>query len=341
MPQFSKTNQQNLVRHSVSGKYYLSCKHLGKKIRKSLETNSLRIACMRRDDELARIRSNVTTTGSKTIGDALELTLRRKQSDPSIKSSTRAFYGHACATLRRIMPCQLRTWSADQQRDWWKRTITCRSSAWINNTHALVKAIIETARAEGLAVDPCPLRRVPSRRQRESTLPSMADFPRIVENIRTQRKAHSEEMADMVEFLAWSGCRIGELQALEWEDVDKEWLIIRGGAEGTKNRKIRRLPISAPLRAIIDRRYFPDASGKIFHLASPRESLKNACARLGIDHIRVHDLRHLFATRCIEKGIDIPTVAKWLGHSDGGALAMKTYGHLRDDHSLSAAKLLG
>jgi hypothetical protein len=39
--------------------------------------------------------------------------------------------------------------------------------------------------------------------------------------------------------------------------------------------------------------------------------------------------------------VDIPTIAKWLGHSDGGALAMKTYGHLRDDHSLQSASLLG
>jgi hypothetical protein len=41
------------------------------------------------------------------------------------------------------------------------------------------------------------------------------------------------------------------------------------------------------------------------------------------------DLRHLFATRCIESGSDIPTLSGWLGHKDGGTLAMKTYGHLR------------
>jgi site-specific recombinase XerD len=46
----------------------------------------------------------------------------------------------------------------------------------------------------------------------------------------------------------------------------------------------------------------------------------------------------LFATTCIENGVDIPTVSRWLGHSDGGVLAMKTYGHLRPDHSQSAAQ---
>jgi integrase len=51
-----------------------------------------------------------------------------------------------------------------------------------------------------------------------------------------------------------------------------------------------------------------------------------------------HDLRHLFATRCIENGVDIPTVSRWLGHQDGGALCMKTDGHLRDEHSANEAK---
>ena len=51
-----------------------------------------------------------------------------------------------------------------------------------------------------------------------------------------------------------------------------------------------------------------------------------------------HDLRHLFATRCIENGVDIPTVSRWLGHQDGGALCMKTYGHLRGEHSANEAR---
>ena len=36
-------------------------------------------------------------------------------------------------------------------------------------------------------------------------------------------------------------------------------------------------------------------------------------------------------------GADIPTVAVWVGHKDGGAVAMKTYGHLRREHSAAQA----
>jgi site-specific recombinase XerD len=46
----------------------------------------------------------------------------------------------------------------------------------------------------------------------------------------------------------------------------------------------------------------------------------------------------LFATTCIESGVDIPTVSRWLGHKDGGALAMKVYGHLREQHSSNMAQ---
>ena len=59
---------------------------------------------------------------------------------------------------------------------------------------------------------------------------------------------------------------------------------------------------------------------------------------MDVPRLTHHDLRHLFATHCIESGVDIPTVSRWLGHVDGGALAMRTYGHLRNEHSLAMAK---
>jgi integrase len=69
-----------------------------------------------------------------------------------------------------------------------------------------------------------------------------------------------------------------------------------------------------------------------------QKSIDRASKVLGIKRITHHDLRHLFATRCIESGVDIPTVSRWLGHKDGGALAMKTYGHLRNEHSQAMAQ---
>ena len=66
--------------------------------------------------------------------------------------------------------------------------------------------------------------------------------------------------------------------------------------------------------------------------------MDRAAKIVGMERITHHDLRHLFATICIESGVDVPTVSRWLGHKDGGALAMKVYGHLRDEHSAVQAQ---
>ena len=113
-----------------------------------------------------------------------------------------------------------------------------------------------------------------------------------------------------------------------------------GGEGGTKGGEPRRVPINKRLAAILDRMRYPGAAGRIFPIQSPTKAFRAACDRCGVHKMRMHDLRHLFATTAIESGVDIPTVSRWLGHKDGGVLAMRTYGHLRDDHSLESAKKL-
>ena len=88
------------------------------------------------------------------------------------------------------------------------------------------------------------------------------------------------------------------------------------------------------------REYVPVNGASVMRVGECQKAMGEAAKKMGIPHLTHHDLRHLFATRCIESGVDIPTVSRWLGHKDGGALAMKVYGHLRDQHSASMAKLV-
>jgi integrase len=72
-----------------------------------------------------------------------------------------------------------------------------------------------------------------------------------------------------------------------------------------------------------------------------QKAIDRACAETGVTRFTHHDLRHLFITRCMESGVDIPTIARWVGHADGGALIMRTYSHLLKEHSQAmAAKLV-
>jgi hypothetical protein len=78
--------------------------------------------------------------------------------------------------------------------------------------------------------------------------------------------------------------------------------------------------------------------GKIFKTDSAKKCLATACEKLKFPKFTHHDFRHFFATTCIESGVDIPTISRWLGHGDGGALAMRVYGHLQVEHSLAMIK---
>jgi integrase len=82
----------------------------------------------------------------------------------------------------------------------------------------------------------------------------------------------------------------------------------------------------------------PQPSDQIIPIKSARKCLQTACKKLELPQFTHHDFRHFFATTCIESGVDIPTVSRWLGHKDGGALAMKRYGHLRQEHSFAMIK---
>ena len=152
-------------------------------------------------------------------------------------------------------------------------------------------------------------------------------------------------MADLIEFLAYSGLRIrSEALWVTWEDIDwkRKEIIVRGDpVTATKNSETRRVPLIQDMQDLLKR--LKEDLGtvnkeRILQVSRGHVSLERACREIGIPRLTHHDFRHLFATRCIESGVDIPTVSRWLGHKDGGALAMKTYGHLRNEHSQAMAQ---
>jgi len=149
----------------------------------------------------------------------------------------------------------------------------------------------------------------------------------------------------LVRGLAFTGLRKGEAAQVQWKDIDFRGseIVARGDADtGTKNWTIRRVPLIPDARALFERmrshRPGELSDARVFRVSECQKALDRACKKVGAERITHHDLRHLFATRCIESGVDTPTVSRWLGHKDGGALAMKTYGHLRREHSIAQAQ---
>jgi integrase len=173
--------------------------------------------------------------------------------------------------------------------------------------------------------------------QRHWYPPTKEKFAEIIESIRTQRKSHSLATAMAVEFLAFTGMRISEAQSVTWGDV-RDGHIVRRIAKNDAMGKIPLIPAALALLARMKASGLPcGPDDPVMLVKSPRIALEGACVRLGIEHLRIHDLRHIFATRCLESGVDFPTLAGWLGHKDGGILAAQTYGHLIPSHSSKQA----
>jgi integrase len=116
--------------------------------------------------------------------------------------------------------------------------------------------------------------------------------------------------------------------------------------ENTKSGMNRMVPINPELNALFLRQKKQD---KIMDLVFPnpktgrpftevKKSFKSACRKTGIDGLRFHDLRHTFATRLLEMGVDIITVRDLLGHFS--IRVTQRYTHSNRDRKKEAVKLL-
>ncbi|MFN7140875.1 MAG: tyrosine-type recombinase/integrase [Limisphaerales bacterium] len=139
----------------------------------------------------------------------------------------------------------------------------------------------------------------------------------------------------IVRFLCLTGCRISEAHALRWENVFEDRIEVP--ASVAKSGKRRSIPFVPGLREILARlRNLGHET--VLPPVNTKKAIRNACVRAGVPKMSFHCFRHYYATRCIESGVDVPTVSRWLGHQDGGALASKVYFHLLDEHSQRMAE---
>lgn len=285
-----------------------------------------------------------------TFGDAATLHMHRVADDVSIKRRTRQYWQETLDALHRSWPnlagMEIRRVTENACREWAARYAKTASPSRYNNTLSLLRRIIEVAIKNGVihANAAVGLERK-SIRPKQLELPTRMQFAAFVAEMRVGRGRDSRNCADFAEGLAFTGCRISEAAQIEWRDIDfaRGEILVKGDAEeATKNGEIRRVPLipSAHQLFIKMRQIRPDEpqTSKVFLVRESQKSMDRAAKKIGMTRITHHDLRHFFATICIESGVDIPTVSRWLGHKDGGALAMRTYGHLRREHSLAQAQ---
>ena len=158
-------------------------------------------------------------------------------------------------------------------------------------------------------------------------------------------------------FLYWTGCRKGEAQALQYTDfkdgkvhIWRQWTPQLEFSELKTDSSERTLKLSEPVQAVLkpllercdEEHPFVFGGKRPLAVATIQAVWKQGIASSGVRQIRIHDLRHSFATNMIASGANIVAVSKYLGHSSIN-MTLKTYTHLlqeKEDEMVSIINAL-
>lgn len=155
----------------------------------------------------------------------------------------------------------------------------------------------------------------------------------------------NDKAIDIIRLLIFTGARRGEIQSLQWKEVDLErkMLLLDDSKAG---QKIIRL--SNPALAILTQRQSTagKAEGYVFP-ASEGDGAYTATSRIwsklragtALEDVRLHDMRHSFASLAIAQGTSLAIIGKLLGHAN--VSTTQRYAHLADDPLAAATEQVG
>ena len=191
--------------------------------------------------------------------------------------------------------------------------------------------------------NPCRFVRKYRERKRERFL-SDEEFRRLGEvlNEMEAEGSVSAYAAAAIRLLMLTGCRRNEIVTLRWKDVDLGAGELRLPDGKTGARLVPLSPAAAEvlsrLPRLTDNLWVIPGSKPGAHLADLQPPWERVRKRAGLDDVRIHDLRHSFASRALALGESLPMIGKLLGHTQVQTTAR--YAHLaRDSVKASASRI--
>lgn len=151
------------------------------------------------------------------------------------------------------------------------------------------------------------------------------EYTRIINEAYASR---NPRLGAAIEFATETAMRRGELCRLEWKDVDLKRRVAR--ALETKNGDPRDVPLSGRAVALLEKLPRPLRGGRVFALSEGgfSQAFKRIVDRLGIENLRLHDLRHEATSRlAVRLNGDVLALSAITGHKTLGML--KRYTHLK------------
>ena len=221
-------------------------------------------------------------------------------------------------------------------------TITNRAPIRANRVLATASKMFSLAIRWGMRTDnPCRGIERNAENQRRRYL-SPAEIASLSEKL---AEYPSQTTADVIRFCLLTGCRSGEAMTARWEQFDLGTGTWNKATSETKQRRFHSVPLSAPARMLLSElRAKADAEAVyVFPGRKPGEHLKQirTCweAVRPAPDVRVHDLRHSFASIAASGGASLPIIGALLGHTQ--ARTTQRYAHLFDDPLRQVADRVG
>ena len=159
----------------------------------------------------------------------------------------------------------------------------------------------------------------------------------------------SRAAANAVRLLLLTGARRGEVLGADWSQLDLTEGVWTKPSSHTKTKIEHRVPLSAPARQLLaemranapDSTYlFPARAGaETGHLTEIKKSWAALCKAADLSGVRIHDLRHTYASVLASAGLSLPIIGALLGHTQPNTTAR--YAHLFDDPLRAATERAG
>jgi integrase len=245
-----------------------------------------------------------------------------------------------------------------------------QSPKTIRNHHAIVSSALHQAVRWGwVRENVAEMAKPPRVTQRRVTAPSVD----VVRSVIVAAEERDPRLAPLLMLAALTGMRRGELCALRWSDVHLETgqldvsrsvVVVPGGLaeKSTKTDRGRIVALDEVGVALLTQHranvddwacqadgivpddafvFSPELDGSTpFRPDNITSFFIGVRDDLGLEGVRLHDLRHFTATQLIGAGVDVRTVAGRLGHSDA-SLTLRVYSHVIEERDRAAAAIIG
>lgn len=216
-----------------------------------------------------------------------------------------------------------------------------------NRVLALISKMFNLAERWGLRPDGTnPCKHVARYRERKrGRFLSEAELARLSQVLAEAEQTCTETpvVIAAIRLLLFTGARLSEILTLGWEHVDVEGECLRLPDSKTGPKVVylppAALEILAGLEHHEDNPYVIAGAKLGKHLINLQKPWSRIRAKAGLDDVRIHDLRHSFASMAVAGGLSLPVIGALLGHTQPATTAR--YAHLADDPLKRAANLTG